>query len=349
MLKRNSGNIPAFAWPCFLVLAIIAILLLSAPEPVREVEAPLPPQLYSSAYQLIGTGNRLGTYFPVGNILADWFNSHFDAEGGVFKAVETNGSVDNVRLLREGRIMLGMVESRIACETWAADASSSIRIVWPLWEDVVHLVKTPQGFEPSRAFPGRLRGFLGQKNSSTFRTSKEILSSLGFGDDFSSLDLPPDAVLSAVSTGQVGFATIQAGMPNRTVSDALIFHDCTLVSLNQQQLQKILQKVATARIYSIPAGFYGDSQPSIQTIGLPNVLVTTDKTPAATVELITDLLVKASTHLKMKHQATAAIPSDPLKAKAILEEIGVPIHQGTIDWLNRHKTGQAEEGASDAD
>ena len=82
---------------------------------------------------------------------------------------------------------------------------------------------------------------------------------------------------------------------------------------------------------------------------MPNVLVTTDKTPAATVELITDLLVKASTHLKMKHQATAAIPSDPLRAKAILEEIGVPIHQGTIDWLNRHNSKQTEGGASDAD
>ena len=65
--------------------------------------------------------------------------------------------------------------------------------------------------------------------------------------------------------------------------------------------------------------------------------------------LITDLLVKASTHLKMKHQATAAIPSDPAKAKAILAEIGVPIHQGSIDWLNRHTTTQTEEGASDAD
>ena len=174
MLKRNSGNIPAFAWPCFLVLAIIAILLLSAPEPVREVEAPLPPQLYSSAYQLIGTGNRLGTYFPVGNILADWFNSHFDAEGGVFKAVETNGSVDNVRLLREGRIMLGMVESRIACETWAADASSSIRIVWPLWEDVVHLVKTHKVLNHHVNFRAACAAFLARKIHLLFERQKRF-------------------------------------------------------------------------------------------------------------------------------------------------------------------------------
>ncbi len=336
MLSGKSGNIPAFAWPLFLLLAIMAILLLSAPEPVREIDAPLPPQLYSSSYQLIGTGNRLGTYFPVGGILADWFNSHFEEQGGVFKAVETNGSVDNVRLLLQGRLMAAMTESRIAKESFNSTASSPLRLIWPLWADVVHLVKAPEGFEPSREFPGRLRGFLGQKNSSTYRTSMEILEALGLNEGFSNLELPPDRVLTAVSSGQVGFATIQAGMPNRTVSDALIFHDCTLVSLNQSQLQSIIGKVATARLCSIPAGFYGDTQPAIQTIGLPNVLVTTDKTPAATVELITDLLVKASSHLKMKHQAIAAVPSDAARALAILEETGVPIHQGTQDWLKKN-------------
>ncbi|MDD3148541.1 MAG: TAXI family TRAP transporter solute-binding subunit, partial [Candidatus Riflebacteria bacterium] len=308
MPSKKSGNIPVFAWPLFLLLAVMAILLLSLPEPAPEIEAPLPPQLYSSSYQLIGTGNHLGTYFPVGGVLADWFNSHF--QGGVFKAIETNGSVDNVRLLIQGRLMLGMTESRIVKESFSSNASSPLRLIWPLWADVVHLVKAPSVLEPSSEFPGSLRGFLGQKNSSTYRTSREILSALGYDDGISNLELPPDRVLTAVSSGQVGFATIQAGMPNRTVSDALIFHDCKLVSLNQNQLQNILGKVSTARLYSIPAGFYGDTQPSIQTIGLPNVLVTTEKTPAATVELITDLLVKASSHLKMKHQAIAAIPAD---------------------------------------
>ncbi len=336
MQSRKSGYIPAFAWPFFLVLAIMALLLLSLPQQSEEIEAPLPPQLYSSSYQLIGTGNRLGTYYPVGAMLSDWFNSHFEERGGVFSAVETNGSVDNVRLLIQGRLMLGMTESRIVRESYQANASSPLRLIWPLWNDVVHLVRAPASFEPAREFPGRLRGFLGQKNSSTYRTSREILAALGAGEDFSSLDLSADRVLAAVSSGQVGFATIQAGMPNRTVSDALIFNDCSLISLDDRQINSILGKVATARLFSIPAGFYGDSQPAIQTIGLPNVLVTTEKTPAATVELLTDLLVKASSHLRMKHQAISAIPADPARGLAILQETGVPIHQGTLDWLKKN-------------
>lgn len=336
MPSRKSGSMPAFAWPLFLILAVISLLLLSEPEPQEEIETPLPPQLYSSAYQLIGTGNRLGTYYPAGNALAEWFNSHLDEKGGVFKAVETNGSIDNVRLLLQGRLMMGLAESRIVKEAYDANASSSLRLIWPLWHDVVHIVKTSKGFESSTEFPGRLRGFLGQKNSSTFRTSREILAALGYSVDESSIDLSPDSVLTALSTGKVGFATIQAGVPNRTVSDALIFHDCTLVNLSPQQIQKIVAEVATARQYSLPAGFYGDSQPSIQTIGLPNVLVTTEKTSAETVELIIDILVRASTHLKMKHQVISAIPSSPQKALAILQETGVPLHEGVRNWLEKH-------------
>ncbi len=349
MPSRRSGNMPAFAWPFFLLIAVIALLLLSAPEQQEKIEAPLPPQLYSSAYQLIGTGNRLGTYYPAGNVLADWFNSHLDENGGVFKAVETNGSIDNVRLLLQGRLMMGLVESRIAKETYEANASSSLRLIWPLWHDVVHLVKTPERFEPSTSFPGRLRGFLGQKNSSTFRTSREILAALDYSVAENGVEFSPDSVLNALATGKIGFATIQAGIPNRTVSDALIFHDCTLVNLSQQQIQKILSKVATARQYSLPAGFYGDSQPSIQTIGLPNVLVTTDKTPAETVELITDILARASTHLKMKHQVIAAIPNSPEKALAILEETGVPLHDGVRNWLAKHlpQHNTAQEAVAD--
>ncbi|HNX74543.1 MAG TPA: TAXI family TRAP transporter solute-binding subunit [Candidatus Rifleibacterium sp.] len=349
MQSGKSGNIPEFAWPLLLLLAIMALLLLSTPQSAEEVETPLPPHLYSSSFQLIGTGNRLGTYYPVGGILSDWFNSHCEASGGVFSAIETNGSVDNVRLLVQGRLMLGMTESRIVRESWQANASSPLRLVWPLWNDVVHLVKAPASFAPSREFPGHLRGFLGQKNSSTYRTSKEILDALGVSKDFSTLELPPDRVLTAVSTGQIGFATIQAGMPNRTVSDALIFNDCSLISLDDRQIMSVLAKVATARLFSIPAGFYGDSQPAIQTIGLPNVLITTDKTPAATIELLTDLLVKASSHLRMKHQAIAAIPADPARGLAILKETGVPIHQGTLDWLakNLPASGTFQEGGPD--
>ncbi len=302
-----------FAWPFFILLAAAAILLLGAPEP-EKAPVPVPPQLYSSAFQLIGTGNRLGTYYPAGNALTDWFNGHFasgSGRGGVFRAVETNGSVDNVKLLREGKLLFAMVESRIAKEQLRDNASGSLRLVWPLWLDVVHILQSSSGMK-DRDFPGSGRSFFGQKNSSTYRTSMEIIDALGFRNPETELNIGTEEVMQGLIQGRISYATIQAGMPNRTVSDAVIFHDCRLLSLDAGQLEKILAKVSTARKFIIPRGFYDENQEETVTIGLPNMLVCSADTSEQLVETIVDLLVKASVHLKLRHQAIGDIPADPL-------------------------------------
>ncbi len=337
MKRLNAGFLPAFAWPLFLLLAAATILMLSAPEP-QGVATPVPPQLYSSSFQLLGTGNRLGTYYPAGHALAEWFNSHLEASGGRgggFKAIETNGSVDNVRLLNQKKIMLGMVESRIVKEQCQGNASVSLRIVWPLWQDVVHLLQAPPEKITLGPFPGTGRNYYGQKNSSTYRTSMEIIDALAMPRPEIDFAIAPEDAMQALADGQIGYATIQAGMPNRSVSDAVIFQNCSLVSLNEAQLASISQIVSTSRRFVIPQGFYGDSQPEIYTVGLPNMLVATEEAPDQLIELIVELMVKASVHLKVRHQAIADVPSDPALAMSIMKEVGVPIHQGTLNYLSK--------------
>jgi TRAP transporter TAXI family solute receptor len=330
-MKTNSGVLPSFAWPLFLLLAIAAILLLSVSEPQDKVEAPVPPQLYSSSYQLLGTGNRLGTYYPVGHILADWFNSNLGGGEEVFKAIETNGSVDNVRLLQEGKITLALVESRIVQEAFAGNASSSLRLVWPLWPDVVQLIRSA---ECNDAELDTLDiGFPGQKNSSTYRTSTELFSAFGLNIEKIAVNILPERVLADLASGKIKFAMIQAGVPNRSVSDALIFNGCSLYSFSEDGIEKGLHQVATSRVFKIPAGYYGENQPEIVTFGIPNVMVASAETSSSTVKLLTELLSRSSAALKIRHQALADVVADAAEAKKLMGEIGVPIHPGTEAWL----------------
>jgi len=343
MNNTRRGILPTFIWPIALVMATLALLLLAVPEPPRA-EAPIPPQLYSSSFQLIATGNRLGTYYPVGNVLSKWINSQLGSEG-VFKPIETNGSIDNVRLLTQGKVMLAMSESRIIQENLKENASSPLRLVWPLWNDVVHILRAPDRFEPGEKFPGRLNVFLGQINSSTRRTSLEIIEALDLYRRKTSAEIPIEAVLNSLANGNIGYATIQAGMPNRTVSDAVIFHDCTLVNLGDDEIEKILVKVATSQRVTIPAGFYGERQPEVHTIGLPNMLVANAETSEEAVGLVVENLVRGAAHLKHHHQAIGNIPVDPELALRIMQEVGVPIHPGTLAWLD--KNTQTRHAASE--
>ncbi len=315
--------------------------MLSVDQPKVQVETPLPPQLYSSSFQLLATGNRLGTYYPAGHILADWLNSNLGDGEEVFRAIETNGSIDNVKLLHEEKVALAMAESRIVKEFFAAHPQAKMRLVWPLWPDVVQLIRAP-GLEKAQLADLNV-GFYGQQNSSTFRTSNEIFSAFAIEPNKQAIN--PDRVLAALKSGQIKFAMIQAGIPNRTVSDAVIFNNCSLFDFSDEQRQKLLEQISTAWPVTIPAGYYGERQPDIRTFGIPNVLIAHEKTSSATIRLVCDLLSRSAMALKIRHQAFADVPADDAQARKILEEIGVPLHQGTLNWFDAHKASIASDVA----
>lgn len=317
-----------------ILIAISALVIISIfEEEVEETKAPVPPNLYSASQHVIGTGNKLGTYFPGGQLLARWFNDNLEKSGGSFKAFETNGSVDNIKLLQEGKIEFGMAEARIVKESYAKNPK--IRVVWPLWLDVVQIIKPPENLLPNYSFPGEYNGFWGQKNSSTSRTTKEILESLGKTAN-KSVNISNNDVISYVGDGKIGFAMIQAGIPNHSVSDSLVFYNCGLVSFTRQQLDLIKGKVSTSMDFTIPAGYYYEKQPEIHTIALPNVLVTTSDISANQVEFVTEMIVKGCPRLKNSFKAFETVPSEKEAILNILSEMGVPLHEGTRNWLKRN-------------
>ncbi|MEW6710388.1 MAG: TAXI family TRAP transporter solute-binding subunit [Candidatus Riflebacteria bacterium] len=330
-MKNTAGSVPTFAWPLFLVIAALAILMLSVEQPELKVETPLPPQLYSSSFQLLATGNRLGTYYPAGHILVDWFNRNLEGTEEIFRAIETNGSIDNISLLKKRMVALAMVESRIVQEACRAEPGADLQLVWPLWPDVVQLVKAPE--LASASLSELNSGFFGQLNSSTFRTTEEIFSSFNLQPLRSNVS--PDQVLGELASGRIKFAMIQAGIPNRTVSDALIFHGCSLVDFDEALQNSLLPKISSAMPVMISAGYYGEKQPAVRTFGIPNMLVATGKTSSATIELICELISKSSSTLNIRHQAFAQVPSDLQQALKVMQETGVPIHPGTLAWLSR--------------
>lgn len=344
-MKENSKNIKKVIWLLvFILIAISTLAIISINEEEEEMsEVPIPPNLYSSSHHVIGTGNTLGTYFSAGKLLEKWFNDNIDKKGGSFKAFQTNGSVDNIILLQTKRIEFGMAEARIAKEAYSANPK--IRVVWPLWYDVVQMIKPPEDLVPNYVFPSEVKGFIGQKNSSTARTSTEIFEALNIPGNHS-VNIPVDEVVKKIGDGRIGFAMIQAGMPNRTVADSLIFYHCGLVSFDDKQVDQILNKVSTSVKYTIPAGYYEEKQPEIKTIAIPNVLVTTSDISPELVEYVTEMLINGCPKLKGRFKAFETVPSDSESILRILRETGVPLHEGTRRWLDKNldKLNNSDDG-----
>ncbi len=344
-MSKKNNNIKVVIWLLvFILIAITTMALISISEEREEekVEVPLPPNLFSSSSYVIGTGNPLGTYFPAGQILEKWFNDNLDKKGGAFKAFKTNGSVDNINLLLTKQIQFGMVEARIAKEAYFKN--KKLRVVWPLWFDVVQMIKPPSDLTPNYVFPSDIKGFAGQKNSSTERTTKEIFESLDIkGNHFAKAST--DKVLGMIGDARLGFAMIQAGIPNRTVSDSIIFYHCGLVNFTKEQIQLIKNNVSTSVEFTIPAGYYDENQPEINTIALPNILVTTSDTPADLVEYVTEMLIKGCPKLKGRFKAFETVPSNSDAVLKVLRETGVPFHEGSRRWLEKNSETLSKDGS----
>ena len=335
-MKFINENIKMFIW--LLVFVLIAVLIMAYISIMEEdieddISVPLPPNLYSSSQHIIGTGNKLGTYFPAGQLLVKLFNNHLDKKGGSFKAYETNGSIDNIALLSDKKIEFGMVEARIVKEAY--EKNTNLRVVWPLWVDVVQILKPPSDLVPDYVFPGKNLGFWGQSNSSTARTTGEIMTALDYKVKHGR-NLSNDSVLSLIGDGKLGFAMIQAGIPNHSVSDALVFYNCGLVSFDSNQLDLIRSKVSTSVNFVIPSGYYNDEQPEIKTIALPNVLITTSETSTELVEFVTRMLMDGCPKLSGRFKTFETVPSDREAIVKILGETGVPLHEGTRQWLQKN-------------
>ena len=354
--KDKRNNTLFFIIPLLAIISIIVLIFdfIPAHEKMSEIErtdieAPIPPQMYSSSHQLIGTGNRLGTYFPMGNVLAEVFNKDLNENGSVFKAIETNGSMDNIALLEANQITLGMSETRIAEEAYAGRDSNGtkLRAVWPLWYDVVHIVKTPEKYESQKVFPGIRKSFMGQKGSSTLRTTQEILKALN--QRRTNEEVHSSEVISKLSADKLGHAVIQAGLPNKTVTEALMFHDCALYSFSDEELNKIIPAVSSSQRYTIQAKTYGDKQEAVNTIAIPNLLVATEDTPNEYINIILETLINNTKRLKNRYSQLKTLPTNPEEAEEILNKLKMPTHSGTIAYLSELKSEVSEEAKNESE
>lgn len=341
-MKRLIYSVPGFIWPTLLILLIVSILLLAInpnqDEALENIEIPQPPEMFSSNLRQLGSGNKLGTYYPVGEILVKCLNTELD-EDNPLKNAETNGSIENIKLLKSKSLYIAMAESRIALENYEGKHNNSkfddLRLVWPLWPDIVQILCASGTQIKSVNDLATAKGFLGQKNSSTLRSSSEILRSYGITPNNVMLDIEPSEVLTQLSDQNIDFAVIQAGIPNLTISDALIFRGCSLISFTSDDILRLKKVVSTSRLTSIPAQYYDIDQPNINTLGIPNALWTRKDVSSETVELIVKTLIEGLPRLRIQHKATVDIPSDPELAFNKMQRIGVPIHGGTLNYLRK--------------
>jgi len=310
------------------VAALGAAAGLSAPQAQAE-----------EASYILATASTGGTYYPVGVALATLIKVKLQPGEGIgMSAINSAGSGENVRLLREDEAQFGILQGLYGyfARTGTGPLEESgkqenLRSVTMLWQNVEHFViasdKVQSGtLSDMAALKGESMA-LGSQNSGTIGSNAALLDGMGI-DIYEDYELVyggygPSA--SALQDGQVAGIGTPAGVPVGAISQlfASVGDSITLLDVTDEELAQADGGRELWTPYTIPAGTYPGLDQDVTTIAQPNFLATNADVSEENVYMITKAIYENLPFLQAIHPATKAMAIE----KAIAG-LPLPLHPG---------------------
>lgn len=270
----------------------------------------------------IAGGQPGGFYLEFAQVLAREINA---AEPNLrCEAVDTDGSVSNVELIREGKADIGVSQTDIALAAMAGQSpfadTVAVRGIGRMYEDYLQLVVRDDS--PVRRVAG-LAGrtvSLGALGSGTAIFGERLFKAARVR--VTSRYQPLADAVDALERKQVDAVLWSGGVPTPALADLHARIRIRLLPI-AQALPVLRDRYGNAyQQVSIPAGGYG--QAGTPTIGVANLLVCGEKLPDDVAAAITRVLVDRAVRLVPRQ----ALGAQFLDRRTLIGLFGVPMHPG---------------------
>lgn len=301
------------------VAAMALSLSACAPERPSWVQRPL----------LIAGGGVTGVYYDYGENLAAAITRDLDVDVHV---LETNGSVDNLRLIGEGGAQLGFAQSDAAADAVAGVGDFArplpIRAAARLYDEYVHVVvRSDSGIQHVADLSGRTVS-LGGPGSGVSVVARRVLeaSDVRVGD-VDDVGLGLDASIAALIASRIDAFFWVGGLPTPGIEGLAARLPIRLLSLDAEVVERA--DAAHAGVYrsaEFPVGTYGSDEPTVA-MTVPNYLVAGAGVPDSLVRDVLAELYAARPEIARQVPAAAlldhrlAIFTDP-----------IPLHTGALEY-----------------
>jgi len=292
-----------------------------------------------AADYILATASTGGTYYPVGVALATLVKVKLQPDHDIgMSAINSAGSGENVRLLREDEAQFGILQGLFGYYAATgtgpleeAGPQENLRAVSMLWQNVEHFIVDSDHAETGTvsdlaALTGQSMA-LGRQNSGTIGSNAALMSGLGLDiyEDFDLVFAGYGPSAEALQNGQVAGISTPAGVPVGAVSQlfATAGDGVTLLDVTDAQMAEMDGGRELWTRYTIPAGTYPGQEEDAQTIAQPNFLATNADVSEDNVYLITKTIYENLPFLQAIHPATKAMAVE----KAIAG-LPLPLHPG---------------------
>lgn len=238
----------------------------------------------------IGSGAILKGYYPIGLKICNFITaSNSNTECYV---VPTKGSVENLRLLREGKIDLALIQSNIAIE--AFEGIGHFIEEEPMKD--LHQVLTlhDEAFTVIARDDNKIKVFAdinGKKisNGAHYSSASEITYNLlkqfySFTKEPIDVELKDEDYAAELCNGNIDVVMLMVGHPNALVANVAANYDVDFVHIEHDKLDKFVASNKTFHISHLQKEFYPDIAYDQETLAVSAILVSTNKLDTTVLE-----------------------------------------------------------------
>lgn len=233
------------------------------------------------------TGGETGTYYAFGNVIG---NKVGDLTSTSVTTVASGGSAANIQNMQRGDAQLGFVQSDVMAYAYAGTrtfaetgAVTDFSTVAALYMEQVQIVTVDPSIKTVADLAGK-RVSVGAAGSGVYFNAVDILGAYG-------LDVEKDIVptyqdfgnsAEALKDGQIDAAFIVAGAPTTAVTDLAAGREISLVSLDQEHIDALIESSPYYSPNTISKDVYGTAE-DCTTVAVGAVVIARDDVSEADV------------------------------------------------------------------
>ena len=262
----------------------------------------------------IATGGTAGTYYPIGNSIADLITR--DVKDVSASAQSTGASVANINMLASGQVEMAIVQNDIAyyalngTEMFESKVEN-LRGIASLYPETCQFVTLDgSGINSISDLKGK-RVAVGAQGSGVECNVRQILKVYGMTyDDISPQFLSFAEASTALRDGTVDVACLTAGYPTASVQDIAAQKQIRLIPLDSDKIDALIADYPFYTRTTIPANTYQGFSAEISTVSVMAILVATDKLDAQIGYDITKALFARGEKLSAAHSVGKMIKKE---------------------------------------
>ncbi|MFC3041212.1 TAXI family TRAP transporter solute-binding subunit [Virgibacillus xinjiangensis] len=276
------------------------------------------------------TGGTSGTYYPLGGEMAQLIT---DATGIQTDAISSNASADNVVSLQENQAELAFVQTDVMANaveginSFDGNPVENVQAIGSLYPETIQIVTTQDsGITSVEDLEGKAVS-VGAPGSGTYVNAEQILEVHGLSmDDIDEQNLAFDESTSGIQDGNIDAAFITAGTPTGAVEGLGATVDVSIVPIEQEKIDELVDQYPYYAEDTIEAGTYGLEE-EVTTVAVLAMLAVSKDLPEDTVYEITKAIYENTGDM-------AHAKAEFITTETALDGIGIDVHPGAQKYYD---------------